>query len=121
MEWWLAGTWRRDRAEWCRRVDLEGALALLEEAVAGQRRVMGDEHPETLTAINNLGTLLSSQGNLAEAERMVRRVLVGHESTLGRDHPGTLVTASNLASVLQAQGNRGAQRRLVINGVEHAV
>ena len=34
--------------------DLPGALGLQEQTLAGYRRVLGDDHPDTLTVMNNL-------------------------------------------------------------------
>ena len=41
------------------------------------RRVLGDDHPQTLTSINNMGALLRSMGKLAEAELYVCEALDG--------------------------------------------
>ena len=38
-------------------------------------KMLGPEHPETLTSVNNPGTVLSSQGKYEEAEAMHQRVL----------------------------------------------
>jgi hypothetical protein len=37
--------------------DLDGARMLLEQALAGRRRVLGDDHPATLTSMNNLAAV----------------------------------------------------------------
>ena len=39
------------------------------------RAQLGDDHPDTLTSINNLGALLQAQGKLAEAEPLLRECL----------------------------------------------
>ena len=36
---------------------------------------LGDDHPDTLTSINNLAHLLQAQGHLAEAEPLYREAL----------------------------------------------
>jgi hypothetical protein len=41
------------------------------EVLAVQKRVLGAEHPATLTTASNLATSLSSQGKRAEAEQML--------------------------------------------------
>ena len=50
----------------------QGRLAEAEpyyrKALEVSRRVLGDEHPSTLSSINNMGGLLQAQGRLAEAE-----------------------------------------------------
>ena len=49
----------------------------------GSEKVLGPEHPSTLTSISNLGSVLSSQGKYEEAEAMHRRALEGDEKVLG--------------------------------------
>ena len=38
------------------------------EALERTRRVLGDDHPETLNAVDNMGSILQEQGELDEAE-----------------------------------------------------
>jgi hypothetical protein len=42
-----------------------GALHFQQQALAIRRRVLGDEHPDTLTAMNNLALTLWNQGDRA--------------------------------------------------------
>jgi hypothetical protein len=39
-------------------------------ALEGYEKVLGPEHPHTLTSINNLGNVLKSQGKYEEAEAL---------------------------------------------------
>lgn len=55
-------------------VDHAVTEALFRLAIDTGRR-LGDEHPATLTARGDLGTLLLLRGNYAEAERVIRAVL----------------------------------------------
>jgi hypothetical protein len=43
---------------------LDGARQLHEEALAGFRRVLGEDHPDTLTAKRNLATVRRKLGEL---------------------------------------------------------
>ncbi len=54
---------------------LDGAQPLLEEALAGYRAALGEAHPDTLRAINNLGLLLQAQGRLDEAQPLLEDAL----------------------------------------------
>ena len=47
-----------------------GAEPYLREALGGSRRVLGDEHQETLISKSNLALLLVELGNASEAERL---------------------------------------------------
>ena len=69
-----------------------------------QEKVLGLEHPETLTSMNNLGLVLSRQGKYAEAEDMLQRTLTLKEKVLGLEHPSTLTSMDNLGGVLSWQG-----------------
>ena len=69
-----------------------------------RERLLGREHRDTLTSVNNLGLVLESQGKYKEAEVMHRRALEGREKVLGREHPDTLTSINNLGSVLASQG-----------------
>ena len=54
---------------------MDTAQAVLAEALDLRREIQGDGHPETLTAMNNLGELLRDKGDLAEAEALLREAL----------------------------------------------
>ncbi|KAJ5884884.1 hypothetical protein N7495_009394 [Penicillium taxi] len=80
------------------------AEAMHRRALEAREKVLGREHPHTLTSVNNLGLVLDSQGKYEEAEAMYRRDLEGSEKVLGREHPNTLTSINNLGSVLDSQG-----------------
>jgi hypothetical protein len=44
--------------------DLQAARELHEEALAGYRRILGDDHPYTLWSISNLAATLTELGDL---------------------------------------------------------
>jgi tetratricopeptide (TPR) repeat protein len=69
-----------------------------------REKVLGREHPDTLTSVSQLGTVLERQGKYKEAEAMHQRALEGREKVLGREHPDTLTSVSNLGLVLSSQG-----------------
>jgi tetratricopeptide (TPR) repeat protein len=71
---------------------------------AEAEKVLGPEHPDTLTSVSNLGLALSKRGKYEEAESMHRRALEGREKVLGPEHPDTLTSFGNLGSVLSRQG-----------------
>jgi hypothetical protein len=60
------------------------------EVLCASRRVLGEEHPDTLTSAGNLASSLSRQGKYAEAERIEREVLCASRRVLGEEHPDTL-------------------------------
>ena len=52
-------------------------------ACAPGRAKLGDQHPDTLTSVNNLSLLLQDQGKLEEAEPLLREALDGRRSPSG--------------------------------------
>ncbi|TVQ33075.1 MAG: serine/threonine protein kinase [Phycisphaeraceae bacterium] len=75
-----------------------------ERALAIRREQLGDEHPDTLSSIHDLGALLWSKGKLVEAEPYFREALEGYQRVLGDDHPSTLLNLNSMGGLLQAQG-----------------
>jgi hypothetical protein len=76
-----------------------GTLAAEEEPPAG---TFGPEHPDTLTAMNDLALTLWSQGDLAGARDLQEQVLEASTRTLGPEHPDTLRAKDVLAMTLAA-------------------
>ncbi|TVQ32012.1 MAG: serine/threonine protein kinase [Phycisphaeraceae bacterium] len=74
------------------------------EALEIRRRILGDEHPSTLTSIESMGGLLQNQGKLAEAEPYFREALEVSRRVLGDEHPDTLVSIGNMGGQLWHQG-----------------
>jgi tetratricopeptide (TPR) repeat protein len=72
--------------------DVEGRLAeaepLYKRALEGLERVLGKEHPDTLTSVNNLALLYQAEGRLAEAQPLYKRALEARERLLGKEDAG---------------------------------
>ncbi|RYP55588.1 hypothetical protein DL771_012342 [Monosporascus sp. 5C6A] len=73
---------------------------------AGQIRekLLGEDHPDTLTSMANLALTYSNQGRWKEAEELGVRVLEIRKRVLGEDHHDTLTSMANLASTCSKQG-----------------
>ena len=76
------------------------------------RRVLGDEHPDTLGSMNNLAETLRAQGDLDGARRIQEQVLETRRRILGDDHPDTLASMNNLALTLSHQGDLAGARKI---------
>ncbi|MEU9922568.1 tetratricopeptide repeat protein [Streptomyces griseoluteus] len=70
--------------------------------MADRERILGDDHPATLTARNNLANSYSDAGRIQEALDLRERVLADRERILGDDHPATLTARNNLARARDA-------------------
>ena len=68
------------------------------EVKAAYQAGLGDDHPNTLVAVNNLGCYLRSIGRLPEALTLAADTLERMRRKLGENHPLTLSGAVNLAN-----------------------
>ncbi|MFI9297546.1 tetratricopeptide repeat protein [Streptomyces gardneri] len=84
---------------------LTRATSHLQRALALLVRVLGGDHPDTLTTRNNLAGAYESAGNLARAIPLYEQTLTTSERVLGEDHPDTLTSRNNLAGAYAATGD----------------
>lgn len=70
-----------------------------------QRTTLGDNHEETLAAMNNLAVTLKAQGRLDEAEALQLRSLDGRERLFGPDDFRTITSLNNLAALRLQKGD----------------
>ena len=54
------------------------------------KQVLGDDHPDTLTSMENLASTYRNQGRWKEAEMLEVVVMEKTKQVLGDDHPDTL-------------------------------
>ena len=96
----------------------------LKDVTEWRVKALGQEHPATLTSMNNLAWVLDSQGEYEKAEAMNRQTLEFRKQALGQEHPDTLTSMSNLALVLNSQGKykeAEAMNRQALNVSEKAL
>jgi tetratricopeptide (TPR) repeat protein len=94
------------------------AEAYFHEAVQNLRRVLGEEHPYTLTSMANLALTYSNQGRWKEAEELKVRVMETSLRVLGKEHPYTLTSMANLASTYRNQGRWKEAEELEVRVIE---
>ena len=80
------------------------ARELIERALQLKRKVLGEEHPSTITSVNNLASLYVRQGRYGEAKPLYEQGLRLRRKVLGEEHPDTLTSMNNLASLYVRQG-----------------
>ena len=83
------------------------AAIALSGAVDHLGKILGDNHPDTLTSRNNLAGAYESAGRLDEAIPLYEQVLADSVRLLGDNHPHTLAFCHNLAGAYQAAGRLG--------------
>jgi Cdc6-like AAA superfamily ATPase len=80
------------------------AEELFVQVMETRKRVLGDEHPDTLTSMGNLALTYWNQGRWKDAEELNVQVIETRKRVLGDEHPDTLTSMDNLASTYRDQG-----------------
>jgi tetratricopeptide (TPR) repeat protein len=70
---------------------------LIVQVVESSLRLLGAEHPGTLTSIGNLAVIYNKQGQWKKAEDLQVQVMESSLRLLGAEHPDTLRSIGNLA------------------------
>ncbi|KAH7016730.1 hypothetical protein EDB80DRAFT_565208, partial [Ilyonectria destructans] len=61
------------------------------------KRVLGEEHPSTLSSMANLAFTWKDQGRSGDALALMRNCVILQERALGADHPLAVFRAETLA------------------------
>ena len=69
-----------------------------------RKEVLGDYHPETLSAMGSLANSYHFQGRLEEALELKKRILDGRKKRLGDTHPETWGAIGSLATTFSDMG-----------------
>jgi tetratricopeptide (TPR) repeat protein len=88
------------------------AKELVRQTLQMRQTALGEEHPETLTAMNNLAVTLWQMGDLPGARDMQEAVLTIRRRVLGEEHPDTLISMGNLAETLRQMGDLPGARAM---------
>ncbi|HEY2677548.1 MAG TPA: tetratricopeptide repeat protein [Steroidobacteraceae bacterium] len=86
--------------------DLNAAIPVMQQAVAMQRALRGNEpHPDLAEVLNDMGTLLWQQGDTDGCEKFFRESLAMNRVLLGDKHPEIANGLENVAMAIQDQGD----------------
>ncbi|MCL2924541.1 MAG: tetratricopeptide repeat protein [Trichodesmium sp. MAG_R04] len=80
------------------------AIPLAEKALKIGKNVLGNNHPDVATILNNLAALYKYQGRYMEAEPLYQQSLVIDKEKLGNNHPNVATSLNNLAALYSSQG-----------------
>ena len=80
------------------------AIPIAEKVLTISEKVLGPEHPNTATSLNNLAELYRNMGAYDKAEPLYRRSLAIREKVLGPDHPDTAQSLNNLGLLYNSLG-----------------
>ena len=82
----------------------DDALPLLQATLLESERILGPDHPSTLSVLANLAGIYQSRGEYDKAEPLLQATLLESERILGPDHPSTLTVRANLAGIYYSLG-----------------
>lgn len=82
------------------------------QVMENRKRILGQEHPDTILAMSNLSITLGDLGRLDEAATMKEEVLEKMRRILGEDHPSTITAMNNLAFTLGELGQLDKAARM---------
>jgi hypothetical protein len=96
--------------------DHAGAKKLEEQVLEQSTRILGPDHPDTLTSMGNLALTLWNMGDHAGAKKLQEQVLEQKTRILGPDHPAITLSAWNLfLTLLELEKSEQAQQILSEN------
>ena len=93
------------------------AEELFVQVMETRKRVLGQEHPDTLTSVTNLASTYRDQGRWKEAEELDVQAMETGKRVLGQEHPDTLTSMANLASTYRDQGRWNEAEELEVQVV----
>ena len=83
------------------------AVAVGEPLTADLERMLGPDHPDTLSARNSLAAAYRDAGRAGEAILLFEQTLADRERLLGPAHPDTLTSRGNLAAAYRDADRAG--------------
>ena len=92
--------------------DVEGGIALLQQAIDRATSSLGANHPDSLAAKGDMAALLFELGLEEEASSLEREAFESARMHLGKGHTVTSVLAWNRALSYERRGDLDSARRL---------
>jgi len=94
------------------------AVDLSEIAMKVRKKILGQEHKETLSSIGMVGLAYSLGGRWKEAEKLQLQVMETTKRVLGEEHPDMLSSIANMASTYRNQGRWKEAEELEVRVIE---
>ncbi|KAI4087290.1 MAG: hypothetical protein L6R37_008337 [Teloschistes peruensis] len=110
--WGTVGSTYFDEGRW------KEAEELQVQVMETRARVLGEEHPDTLTSMANLASTYRDQGRWKEAEGLDVQVMETRARVLGEEHPDTLTSMANLAYTWTSQSRNEEAISMIGKGFE---
>ncbi|KAF7511349.1 hypothetical protein GJ744_004914 [Endocarpon pusillum] len=83
--------------------ELDGAMILQKQAYNGLKKVVGEKHPSTLTALLRLSEAYATRRELGPALKMAEQALRGREKMLNANHPDILAGRKRVSELQTMQ------------------
>ncbi len=74
--------------------------------------MLGPDHPNVATSLNNLAALYHAQGKYMEAEPLFKQALVTQKKVLGKNHPSVAQTLENYAELLRKTNRKKKAKKM---------
>jgi hypothetical protein len=68
------------------------------EVIEARRRLLGNEHPQTLSSMHNLAFTLKGQGRDSDALALMEECVLTRKRVFGSEHPRTVNSCAALES-----------------------
>jgi hypothetical protein len=94
------------------------AVTLATKSMRARKKVLGQEHQDTLSSMAMVGSAYRLGGRWADAEKLEVQVMETSKEKLAADHPSTLSSMANLASTYGNQGRWDAAEELFVQVME---
>ncbi|MGK7928871.1 MAG: tetratricopeptide repeat protein, partial [Spirulina sp.] len=83
-----------------------------------RKKLLGEEHPDVATSLNNLAFLYESQRKYEAAEPLYMQSLELRKKLLGEEHPDVATSLNNLADLYKSQGKYEDAEPLFLQSLE---
>ncbi|KAF2688898.1 TPR-like protein [Lentithecium fluviatile CBS 122367] len=98
--------------------NITDAITLAVKSMKARKKVLGQEHEDTLWSIAMVGLAYTLGGQWDDAEKLFVQVMETCKTKLGADHPNTLTSMANLAATYNNQGRWDDAEKLFVQVAE---
>jgi tetratricopeptide (TPR) repeat protein len=98
--------------------NITDAAKLATKSMRARKKVLGQEHMDTLDSKEMVALAYKLEGRWDDAEELEVQVMKTRKKKLGADHPDTLTSMDNLASTYGNQGRWDAAEELFVQVME---
>ena len=90
----------------------KASLRYEKKAYEGLLRLLGEDHPDTISALHNLAITYDNLGDYAKSKALKEQVYEKRKKKLGEDHPDTITALNNLATTYGDLGDYAKSKAL---------